>query len=489
MNYIILVTLLLFGSTHCEDTEFNTDEEDWIDPTDMLHYDTSTRKMIKPNSKVDAVKPVERNVFADTRPDDTCSCSKDCFAVEKMLLECQQEVVAASKRCQIPMQPPTLGMPYLKRHINQLLVHFYEAASQDGEQQFYRVKVKLSSNDRERLHAFANTADAVQLQEIDEILSNLIISTSETSDDGQVLPSYFISMLLQMDVTAVVAVVMCVVCWYLLTKMSLFKFFTLIFLLSTFWHWVHAYKTAWATRQGELAQMEDEGQTCLPYTSSWTGGISYWFKSFIGSEDTCVKYHKLVLVDPFWDVSPTMALADTCTHLLTRPLGIIGKNIGAFYSGLYKNLPWWSFWFIMPATLVFTFFIILALFGYKVNLLYGFLSLGPSEVSRPITAPSQAALQTPESPQQVLERPQTATRDDPQPLQQLCRTCSHLPLEQLQVSKSNTVTEDVTRGAGGDSICSVKDPSHCLHNATGLENCPSGDNLPNIRKRATRLEE
>jgi hypothetical protein len=102
-----------------------------------------------------------------------------------------------------------------------------------------------------------------------------------------------------------------------------------------------------------------------------------WSDLFFGANQKCSEYHDALLVDPLWEVTPTMAVAETLTLFIVQPLGHIGEHLGKFFTSLLSEL---SFLSALPV-LLFVFLLILLLavmmFNYKIRLPFLLASIEP----------------------------------------------------------------------------------------------------------------
>lgn len=79
----------------------------------------------------------------------------------------------------------------------------------------------------------------------------------------------------------------------------------LCFIVSIPWEWYRLYRKAFASKQ---AQMEKEiPKHCRPdHELRPLESFSLWLRnSFTFTDDACVKYQEMLLVDPIWEISPS----------------------------------------------------------------------------------------------------------------------------------------------------------------------------------------
>ena len=142
--------------------------------------------------------------------------------------------------------------------------------------------------------------------------------------------------------------------------LPLWKWFLLILALSSVWHWGHLYKKAMLKKHVALMASSHIPAECFQ-EKGWWGFISR-------SNQKCIEYHEALLVDPLWEVTPTMAVAETLFVFVMQPLEQIGLHLGKFFSALVSTQSWLT---LVP-TLIFCFILIFLLtimiFRYRVRL-------------------------------------------------------------------------------------------------------------------------
>jgi len=151
--------------------------------------------------------------------------------------------------------------------------------------------------------------------------------------------------------------------------LPIWKWFLLLLALSSLWHWGHMYKKAVLKKHLALMSSANIPHECFKEKS--------WSDLFFGANQKCSEYHDALLVDPLWEVTPTMAVAETLTLFIVQPLGHIGEHLGKFFTSLLSEL---SFLSALPV-LLFVFLLILLLavmmFNYKIRLPFLLASIEP----------------------------------------------------------------------------------------------------------------
>ena len=148
--------------------------------------------------------------------------------------------------------------------------------------------------------------------------------------------------------------------------------------ISSAWHWVHLYKKALSKRHAAIMENQNPPKECFPEKMSLS---DLFFNAVIhasySANDKCSKYHEALMVDPFWEVSPTMAVVETFTAFVLLPLEHLGKNLGKFFSALVAELPVMSQFYVIPIVLTGFLLIAIMVFRYKINLPFWLGSIEP----------------------------------------------------------------------------------------------------------------
>lgn len=85
-------------------------------------------------------------------------------------------------------------------------------------------------------------------------------------------------------------------CWYL---------FGLLFIVSIPWEWFRLYRKEYAEKQAEL--IKEMPSHCASKNMTITERMSLWMTGLLSwSEDDCIKFQEAILVDPVWEVSPSV---------------------------------------------------------------------------------------------------------------------------------------------------------------------------------------
>ncbi|WAR17217.1 Y057-like protein [Mya arenaria] len=139
------------------------------------------------------------------------------------------------------------------------------------------------------------------------------------------------------------------------------------FLLSIPWEFVRLYQSMVAEK---VTQMNTGIPVeCMPDQMTILQSVQSWLRwHFSWSPDPCLQYHKALLVDPVWHVSPLMVLSSAFSHCILHPcellLGGLGRSLRVFFSEIPS--PWQ-----LPLLIIIVCFLLLIVimcFGYRLHL-------------------------------------------------------------------------------------------------------------------------
>jgi len=167
--------------------------------------------------------------------------------------------------------------------------------------------------------------------------------------------------------------------------LPLWKWFFLLLVLSSVWHWGHMYKKA--VLKKHIALMDSH--SIPPECYNDKGWKSYFF----GSNKKCAEYHEALLVDPLWEVTPTMAVAETITVFVVQPMEKIGEHLGKFFSGLTSQLSWLSTLPVLLFVFMLIMMIFVMMFGYHIRLPLFLASIEPQPRQVPHPQPQVTMLE------------------------------------------------------------------------------------------------
>ncbi|XP_067846709.1 chloride channel CLIC-like protein 1 [Heptranchias perlo] len=339
MRWLIFQVLLVVNSLQ--------DDDEWIDPTDMLNYDAAAGRMRRPQQTSDGQDDTEtlttEDFTEDNRGKDFCP---DCSSCERQLDNLQKRFDECGKK-QSAESTESSCNPVFKRYLNKLLLEIGKLGLPDNNEVHYDAEIIITKQDVIEIKKFLNVK-AWKAGALDDALSKLLINFKHHNheawkwkfeDTFGVDPST--AFLSSASLTCIVIIIRTV--WTVASPFTRpFRFFLYCFLISFVWNWMFLYKTAFAKRQANFAKLQLDKPMCTGVQDmDWKGSLVEWFKrTWSLQDDPCEKYYEALLVDPVLEVPPTKALMLTITTLFTEPLKHIGQPISQFWRDLLKDLPW-----------------------------------------------------------------------------------------------------------------------------------------------------
>ncbi|XP_062991445.1 chloride channel CLIC-like protein 1 isoform X2 [Elgaria multicarinata webbii] len=319
-----------------------TQDDDWIDPTDMLNYDAASGTMKKPDKVIqgdsenkevpkEAVK--EENIVAVSR----CQNKLDSLILKLADYEKKDKAKFYESN----------SIHIFKRYLNKILIEAGRLGLPDDTtgDMHYDAEIILTKQTFNEITRFLNE-EGWKSAPLDDALSNILINFRH--HDYEAWKWKFEDMF-GADPYDVFMVLLCIVCitvivatelwthigWFTQLKRIMF----ICFLISFGWNWMYLYKIAFAQHQAEVAKMGNFDKVCAE-NIHWSDGLLEWFRSsWTFQDDPCQKYYETLLVNPVLLVPPTKALAVTFTNFVTEPLKHIGQGIGEFIRALMKEIP------------------------------------------------------------------------------------------------------------------------------------------------------
>ncbi|XP_028919174.1 chloride channel CLIC-like protein 1 [Ornithorhynchus anatinus] len=335
MLYSLLLCVFLFMVPGC------AQDDEWIDPTDMLNYDAASGTMRK-TSQMNAIQP-EKEMEMSVAPshkscdDEISECYNKLAALNHKMNNCEKKTTGNHES-----QSNSVFRRYLNKILNE--AGRLGLPTEDSGDMHYDAEIILTRQTVIEIQKFLSGEDW-KSGALDDALSDILINFK--SHNFEVWKWRFEDTF-GVDPYNVFMVLLCLVCvviiiatelwthvrWYTQLKRILF----ISFLISFGWNWMYLYKVAFAQHQAEVAKMEPLHDVCAEM--NWSGSLFEWIRSsWTFKDDPCQKYYELLLVNPIWLVPPTKALAVTFTNFVTEPLKHIGQGTGEFIKALMKEIP------------------------------------------------------------------------------------------------------------------------------------------------------
>ncbi|XP_026091770.1 chloride channel CLIC-like protein 1 [Carassius auratus] len=283
------------------------EDDEWIDPNDMINYDPTTKRMRKP-AMFDEQKKKET----------TTSKSPACLPVFKRFLS------------RLLKETSKLGLP------------------NDGQtSKHYDAEVKLSKQSLVEIQKLLNEENDWTTGALDEALSQILLRFKlhdheswkwrfEDTFNVDADTALMVALIVLIVVAIISTEVWSVVSWFV----QFWRMFAVCFFISLIWNWFHLYMVAFAEHKKNIVEVESSNDKCTGLKQlDWKDSLSEWYRrTWTLQDDPCKKCYEALLVNPILLV-PTKALMVTITSFITDPLKQIGQGIGEFLRALLKDLP------------------------------------------------------------------------------------------------------------------------------------------------------
>ncbi|XP_009982681.1 PREDICTED: chloride channel CLIC-like protein 1 [Tauraco erythrolophus] len=326
---VVLCAVLLMGSGKVQDDE-------WIDPTDMLNYDAASGTMRRPYK---ASYPDSEDKTVDTVGTEILSrCSRELDSLQQKVADCERRNAKSRE---------SRSFYIFKRYLNKILNEAGKLGlpEENVGHVHYDAEIILTRQTYLEILRFLNE-ETWQSGAVDDALSDILINFKHHDytawrwrfEDtfGIDLYNMFLILLCLVCIVIVIATELWTrIHWFVQLKRVLL----ISFLISFAWNWLYLYKLAFAQHQAEIAKMGQFDNICAEKLD-WRESLIEWLRSkWTFQDDPCQKYYETLLVNPVLLVPPTKALAITFTNFVTEPLKHVGQGIGEFIKALMKEIP------------------------------------------------------------------------------------------------------------------------------------------------------
>ncbi|XP_063796221.1 chloride channel CLIC-like protein 1 isoform X2 [Pseudophryne corroboree] len=357
MDMLLLLSFCLFQCNGMHQ------EDDWIDPTDMLNYDAATGRMKnRPQYNIEEIavkeairEPEESSCLAENK-----ECTINVDNLKREIEEC--------RNAENLKLPPSNSDPVFRRYLYKILNGAERVSLPDNTQPevHYDAEVVLTKEMLTEIQKFLDNADW-NVGALDEALSKTLVRFKHHNEEEwrwrfedyfgvDIFTAFMISLCILCVVSVIATEMWTHVEWFTQIKRLCF----LSFIISIGWNWMYLYKLAFVERQAEVAKMGMFDKTCGE-KMSWTESLLEWFKASSSFQnDPCEEYFKSVMIHPILMVPPTKALALTFTDFITEPLKHVGKAIGEFLHNLLAEIP---LFYQMPVLLIIVLIVLVTCYG------------------------------------------------------------------------------------------------------------------------------
>ncbi|XP_076134999.1 chloride channel CLIC-like protein 1 isoform X1 [Alosa pseudoharengus] len=322
-------------------------DDDWVDPFDMLNYDATSKSMRKPPeaASYDNVPTKRREYVQEPCPPCQCPDISQCNKNVEML---QRELHEHKRTTTSLLQPATCN-PIFKRFISKLLKEISRLglSNESPNGMYYDAKVHLSSRTMAELQKVV-VGETWTTGSLDDALSKILVDFKPHDYEAwkwRFEDTFGVELDTVVKTSVFVLVIVMIICSELWSTVSWFvqfkRMFAICFFISIVWNWFYLYKIAFAEHQTNIVKMESVNDKCTGVKKiDWKDNLKEWFRStWTLQDDPCKKYYEVLMVNPILLVPPTKAISVTITTFITEPLKHLGQGISEFLRALLKDLP------------------------------------------------------------------------------------------------------------------------------------------------------
>ncbi|XP_035997057.1 chloride channel CLIC-like protein 1 isoform X2 [Fundulus heteroclitus] len=283
------------------------DDGDWVDPYDMINYDSSTKTMRKPS-----------------------------------------EIEDQKREIKLMSQQPTCN-PVFKRFLSRLLKEIQRlGVPTDSSDVLYDAKIKLSKQGMTEIQSLLDGEDRWRTGALDSAISQILVDIKPLDYETwkwRFEDTFGVELDTVVKVALLVLLISTIVCTQLWSAVSWFmqfkRMFAVCFVISIIWNWFYLYQTAFAKHQNDIVKMENFNAKCtgVKKIDFWDNLKEFFRTTMTLQDDPCKKYYEVLIVNPLLLVPPTKAISVTITTFITEPLKHLGQGINEFLRELLKDLP------------------------------------------------------------------------------------------------------------------------------------------------------
>ncbi|XP_063417912.1 chloride channel CLIC-like protein 1 isoform X1 [Mytilus trossulus] len=392
-----LVVLVVFCQTCCQGDKDH--DEDFIDPFDMINFDSVSKVMINKGNKDKEVKNQENKVTKDETimKDERISEEKKVTNDEKVTSDKSAQSIPPASTTQSPpvtnkvrddQKPPDRnpGSLLFRQFVKKLISYFQSKAPESTQE--YHVWVKLSKDQYSVLQTFADGQS--NIHDAQEILVSMITDVTKSNVGTAAKLSMWFeektgasldNVLKMVTIMSLISMVLYMeIGLHISWRRRVTQLIMLAFVISIPMTWYELYQTAQINQQ--TVTMKEAPKECVQdmEKEDWLTFYTHAFKHiFTFQEDNCQKYYEHMLIDPLLKVTPTKAIAVTFVRFFLSPLKDIGTAFSEFMRALLIDLPVTLYPVAIVTLSMFFFLFLFMWFGYSIRLPF-WVSIEPSHV-------------------------------------------------------------------------------------------------------------
>ncbi|XP_042166063.1 chloride channel CLIC-like protein 1 [Oncorhynchus tshawytscha] len=321
------------------------DDDEWLDPHDMLNYDASSKTMRKPAQPAELYPnvPTKRREYSqDLDKMEVRECNNKVEGLQREIEEYKKKIT------QVAQQPSS--NPVFKRFLTKLLKEIEKVGLPTDVKNdiHYDAKVKLSRQAVTEIRKLLEGMDTWRTGALDNALSQILVDLKPHDYEAWIWhfeDTFGVEIDTVMKVSVWVLIIVVIICSELWSTVSWFvqfkRIFAICFFISLVWNWFYLYKIAFAEHQNKMVKMEGVDAKCTGRKKiDWWDNLKDWYRGAMTlQDDPCKMYYEVLMVNPILLVPPTKAITMTITTFFTEPLKHIGQGISEFLRALLKDLP------------------------------------------------------------------------------------------------------------------------------------------------------
>ncbi|KAG7514916.1 hypothetical protein JOB18_045416 [Solea senegalensis] len=318
--------------------------DDWVDPYDMLNYDSGTKTMKTSTEPAHYDKvTTKRRQYTQDDPSQAEStlCNSKVEDLNRQIEEQKKKIVLIS-------QQPTCN-PVFKRFLSRLLKDIQRVGlPSDSSDVLYDAKIRMSRQAMTEIQTFLEGEDNWETGALDDAISQILMDLKHHDYEAwkwHFEDTFGVEIDTLLRVMLCVLILMAIICTQLWSIVSWFvqfrRLFAICFIISLAWNWFYLYKIAFAEHQSNIVKLEGISAKCTGVKRiDWSDNLKEWLRSTLTlQDDPCKTYYEKIMINPILLVPPNKPLLMTITTLFTEPLKHIGQGISEFLRALLKDLP------------------------------------------------------------------------------------------------------------------------------------------------------
>lgn len=340
-----------------DESDFYEDKSQWIDPGDMLKFESSSVVMTE-----------ERG----TQTTDQCSCDSsqrfdspevDCKKTKQKLATCTKDLSALTKLMQ-----RTDGNPKTDAFFRRLSIILTNKLTemQDHMPLTPAVAIQFDLN-----HKFVQKVSRLIERGVNESTPVALI-VDEVSD--VVIPllqksfvrdreSFWVQYVEHLAIAAASVIVL--IFLYLLLQKKVYAVTMTSFLISVLWEWRRLYEEE--TVRKELTVMKGPANCGTQWHKYLTSGLLQVFSFSADSSDPCHKYYSSVGVKTILKCNPLLAVQNVLGMIFGRSFAVLAEYAGEATQKYFSYIPWVWTPVVGAAVVVVMVFAMTFSFGYDVR--------------------------------------------------------------------------------------------------------------------------